>query len=181
MFTNLIFVLILSLVHQITSSTIPTSNPFEAESKNVTNYEKEANEWLNKVLPSECNLHVDNPPDKVTKCIKEVKDWPYDTQEKTECCYKWGIVNCWFEQVRSNCSQYYDQTIKNAETDKAGMKNCERKELNYNMTCEFSNFPVWGIIAAVVGALVVVGIIIIICICCFCASICSCLACCLCN
>lgn len=182
MFTNLIFVLILSLVHQITSSTIPTSNIFQAESKDVTDFTKEANDWLIKVLPSECSFNVDRPPENVTQCIKDKKNlWLFETSNKTECCFKWGIVDCWFDYVNLNCHQHYQETMKNAENHKSDMKNCESKEFNYKMKCEFDVSHLWIIIASVVGALVVVGIIIIICICCFCASVCSCLACCLCN
>ena len=182
MFTNLIFVLILCLVHQITSSTIPTRNIFETESKNDNDFKKEANEWLNKVLPSVCKLDVNNPPDNVTKCINEKKTlWLFETSNKTECCFKWGTVDCWFDEVNSACHDHYQETLKNAENHKSDMKNCESGEFQYKMKCEFDISHLWIIIAAVVGALVVVGIIIIICICCFCASICSCLACCLCN
>lgn len=182
MFNKIILFLALSLVHQITSNSIKRSDYYDAESKNASTFINEADDWLKKVLPNECHFDVDHPPKEIVECINNSLTWLNQDSHKSECCFKWGVVNCWFGYVKEKCTQSYDQTIKNAFNHASDMENCKTNEFEFNMSCTRGNggiSPDWIIIIWIVGSLVVIGIILT-CFCCFCTTLCSCITCCLC-
>lgn len=186
-FHVILFVNSLLLIIKIDSASLSTRNGQDKSLKTPSNktddeIKKEIDDWLTIVLPlNQCKIDVNQPPKEVVECSNKLILLNGSSQV-IECCYKWGVVQCWFDHVNSNCHQYYNETIAKAETNKSGMKNCQSDQFGYGMAC-FNNIPVWEIVLIIVGSFVTFAIIVIviaILICCCCAFVCtrlSCLSC----
>ena len=185
-FHIILFVNLLLLIIQIDLASLSTRNGQDklskTFSKEINEIKKEIDDWLTKVLPlDQCKIDINQPPKEVVECSNK-QNLLNGSSQVFECCYKWGIVQCWFDYVNSNCYQYYNETIAKAEMNKSGMKNCESDQFGYGMVC-LSSIPVWTVVLIIVGSLVVFAIIVIvitILICCCCGFFCtrlSCLSC----
>ena len=188
---KIIFVLLLINLVKINSTSLRRQDDFTESSKDVTTLIKEVDEWLTKVIPVEwlnCTKYkIAQPPKDIEQCINNtIGLMSWDSRfytNRSECCFKWDIVDCWINTgIKEHCLGYYGETMNNALINKSNMKNCESKDMEFGaMHChaDLSGLAAWIIWAFVITG-IILFIIILLCVCCFWAAIVSCFACCLC-